>query len=194
MVESSTHIEVGLANPSIDLRPSANGYTLTATQNTSLIGQIGTAVLLLLCLTFLAAGIAIWFAPDTVFDGDPMTLKLIVTGATWLVFGPILYFSFFNRTTQVAEVDLKNRHVHQVFFNKHGRETKRRSFAFADISDLVLVSNTSNTTDDPRDMISHYGHIRLRLNARKGVSLIWGAEDDLQPVLARLRADVLGAR
>ncbi len=194
MIETSTHVGISAADPTILVKPSNNGYTVTAVPSTSLAARLGSAALFLFCLTFLAAGVFVWFAPDSAFSGNPLTLKLIVSGATWLIFLPILYFNFFNTTTMVAEVSTRERKIHQIFLDKDGRETKRRSFAFSGISDLELLSNTTNSTDDPRDMTSLYGQIQLRISSRKGTSLVWGAMDDLRPVFAKMQRDVFAGR
>lgn len=188
---SPPHIQTYAANPTIERRATADGYWVSAIPSNSFAAKLGSVALFLMCLVFLAAGIAVWFLPDTAFDGDPQLLKIIVSAATWVVFFPVLYFNFFSITTMRAEIDLSHSMVHQIFENKHGRETKRRSFAFSEIKDLNL--QTGDRIMDVHQAITwEYGQIYLKLSANKGVSLVWGNLGDLRPVWDEMRHDIFG--
>lgn len=156
------------------------------------MAKLGAVILVLFSLVFLAAGVAVWFLPDSAFDGDPFLLKCIVTGATWLIFVPLLYFGFINTTTQTTDVDLTHGQLHLIFSDKHGLEKKRHSHDFSEIRDFELRSTADRTSNDLEDRISSYGQIYLRLSATKGRSLVWGQLEDLRPTWSQMRQDILG--
>ncbi|SFR49315.1 hypothetical protein [Litoreibacter janthinus] len=182
-------VEIGLeiANPNIKAEETQNGYRLQAIESRTVVARFFRIVFALFGLAFLAAGVVVWVLPDDVFQGDPFSLKVIVTVATWLVFGPIVWFSFIAPTTNATEVDLEARVVHQITLNKRGEPIKQRSIPFDNVMGLDFVRNTSAVTENE---LPGYGQIYLRLSKNKGVSLIWGERRDLEAVLTKLRADI----
>ncbi|MDA9865330.1 hypothetical protein N9C96_01500 [bacterium] len=179
------------ASPNILLNQTSSGYTVEAVESTSLIAKIGKAGLFLFCLIFLFAGVIVWFLPDNYFDGDPFLLKCIVTGATWVFFGPMFYFTFLNDTSEIVEVDTTLQMVHQIYRNKDGKEKKRRSNAFSEISKIELLDSNPTAVHGTS---TRYGQIYMSYASGGGTSLLWGNMDALFPVWTELRKDILGQR
>ncbi|MEO0761264.1 MAG: hypothetical protein AAFZ09_05565 [Pseudomonadota bacterium] len=194
MLQHSHSLEFYGANPSIEVVETPRGYRVTAVESRSIVAQAGSLLLLVFCLTFLGAGVAVWFLPDSAFDGDPGLLKTIVTAATWLIFAPMVYFNFINTTNMAIEIDLSSQVLHQVFLDRHGREKKRRSVDFTDVDDLELRSNDTIADEASVAVLSKYGQIYLRLDARRGLSLVWGDMSDLRHVWLQMRRDILDRR
>lgn len=192
-MKHSHSLEFYGANPSIEVSGTGNGYRVTAVRSRSVGASLGSLLLLLLCLACLGIGVVVWFLPDDVFDGDPRMLKSIVTGATWTVFAPLVYFNFLNTTTMATEVDLAGRMLHQLYLNGRGEETKRRSIAFSEVDDLELLTNDNGAPDEQTTIATDYGQIYLRLSARKGLSLVWGHLSDLKGIWSQMRQDILAS-
>jgi len=192
MIDTSTAIKFTIANPSVNVKPTAHGYSVSAVESNSLGAKLGKIALFLFCLVFLAAGVVVWFLPDSVFEGEPLLLKSIVSSTTWLIFAPLLIFNFINTTTQSVELDTSRQQLHQIFRGKNGQETKRRTYDFSEIKEFDLRSSANQTSTNFEDRVSSYGQIYLRLSATTGRSLVWGQLSDLKPVWSMMRQDVLG--
>ena len=188
-IDADETLMIGI--PSIKIEPTDVGYRFMAVPNRSILAKIGSLIFGLFCVACLLAGTVVWFLPNQVFDGDPFILKCIVTGATWMIFGPIFYFSFVKKTVLTIEVDKRARALHEVFTDKSGRETKRRSHEFAAIRGFEIKANEESDLSTDADPITRYGQIFMRIGATGGRSLIWGLMKDLEPVYQSLRQDVL---
>ena len=190
MSETSLGLEFHAASPNIDLRTTQDGYQFEADPSSGLAARIGGLALGAFCLTFIAAGIFVWFLPDTAFDGDPFILKLIVSAACIGIFGPIFYYSFISKTRSFVEIDLRNARVHEVFLDGSGQETDRRSYDFRDIKEIILLKNDRETTRVATQSSVGYGQIYMRLSAMEGRTLITGDLSDLSPISRRLSGDI----
>lgn len=188
-IDADGTLLVGL--PSIKVEQTNAGYRFTAVPSVSFLAKMGSLVFGLFCLTFLLAGVVVWVLPDHVFEGDPFFLKCIVTGTTWVIFAPMFYFSFVKKSFLTVEVDMRTRNLHEVFTDKNGRETKRRSHEFSTIKGFELKANEELDLGTDNDPITHYGQIFMRIGSTGGRSLIWGLMKDLEPVYHSLRQDVL---